>query len=99
MGFVCFHRSPRANTTFILCGHEWRLRELTLVVCLVGCLLVGLPLLRFAVMPQPETPGGGLVSADNAELPTGKGESIALQQHETPETSERQRSNLMKPSS
>jgi hypothetical protein len=56
-----------------------------------------LPLLRFAVMAQPETPGGGLASQDNAELPTGEGRPGALQQHGTPETSERQRSQSPEP--
>jgi hypothetical protein len=91
LGFACLHHSPRAKKTLILFGHELRLRELTLVVCLVGCLLAGLPILRFAVMHQPETPAGGLISQDNAELPTGEGQSVAPQQHGTPETREGQR--------
>jgi hypothetical protein len=96
VGFVGFHRSSRAKKTLILLGHEWRLREPTLVVYLAGCLLVGVPLLRVAVMPQPEMSGGGFVSRDNVELPTGEGQSVALQQ-QRPETSERQRSQSPEP--
>ena len=95
--FACFNLSPRAKKTLILFDHEFRLREPALVVCLVGWLLVAFPLVRFAVMHQPETPEGRLVSQDNAELPTGGGQSVALQQHGTPETSESQGSQAPEP--
>jgi hypothetical protein len=97
MGFACLHRSPRANTMLILFGHACRLKALALVVGLVGCLLVGLPLARFAVMPQPAPPAPRLVAQDDPALPTGEGPSLALQPHHTPETSEGQGSQAPEP--
>jgi hypothetical protein len=98
LGFAGFTRSPRAKQTLILFGRECRLKESALVVCLIGCLSVGVPLARFALMPQPETPGGGLVSQDTAELPAEGGRSGALQPHGTGETSESQGSQASEPS-
>jgi hypothetical protein len=97
MGFAGFTTSPRANTTFILFGYECRLKESVLVICLIGCLLVGIPLARFARMAQPERLEGRFVSQEHTEIPIGGRQSGALQPQETYETSESQGTNAPEP--
>jgi hypothetical protein len=98
LGCSWFRRSPRATQKLILFDREYRLSTVALVVGLVGCFLVGVPLARFAVMPQAETPEGPFPASQQAELPTEGAPSVALQPHGASGEGESQRPQALGPS-
>jgi hypothetical protein len=98
LGVSWFHRSPRATQRLILFDREYRLSTVALVVGLVGCFLVGVPLARFAVMRQAETPEGPSPALNEAELPTEGAPSVALPPYGASGEGESQSHQALEPS-